>query len=195
MKAKELQGLASEETVESVEALQTIVAQQQERITLLDEENAALAAKLRELGVDVRRATHHAYELPAATREPLAGTREALSLMTESEQKLLATLCGSDAVLMAVHTGTTVDVGGWVRKARVWVIATATDLVLIAAGRKPLVQKIAYGHIRASLYNHVTGELVLAPNRKFRVSHVKVHPAEGFQLLAQICDGSILESK
>jgi hypothetical protein len=188
-------GKVFDEAAEAVGKLQALVAQQQARIVLLDEENAALAAQLRKLGVDVRRASHHAYELPAATHEPLVGTSETMALMTGPEQTLLATVCGRDTVLMAVHTGTTVDAGGWIRRTRVWAVATATDLVLIAAGRRPLIQKTAYEHIRASIYNHVTGELILAPNRKFRVSQIKVHPAEGFQLLAQICDGNTLESQ
>jgi len=192
MSSSDSQGSARSGAADTVETLRGVVAQQQARLALLDEENASLAAQLRTMGVDVRRASHQAGELPAVAKERLPGTREALSLMTEPEKKLLATACGLDEVIMAVHTGSRVDAGGWFRKARVWAVATATDLVLIAAGRRPLVQKVAYEHIRASLYNHVTGELVLAPNRKFRVSHVKVHPTEGFQFLAQICDSSVI---
>jgi hypothetical protein len=66
------------------------------------------------------------------------------------------------------------------------VVALERDLLLLAAGKHPLVERIPYGHIRRSLYNHVTGELVLAPAHNLRVERVALPPAAGYQILAQI---------
>ena len=81
---------------------------------------------------------------------------------------------------------TRAEVGLWLIERRVWVVVTSTEVVLLAAGRRPLAQGIAFPHLHASLYNPVTGELVLAPDRGFRVGRVKLPPLESNQVLAQI---------
>jgi len=47
-------------------------------------------------------------------------------------------------------------------------------------------QKTPLASLRQSLYNHVTGEVVLAPVRELKLTHIQVAPLDGYQLLAQI---------
>lgn len=110
------------------------------------------------------------------------------ALMTPSERKLLEDVCGNEPVLVLFKSDSFVDTGGWLRRSRVWVGATAKELVLLAFGRKPFFQKTTFQVLRESLYNHVTGELVLAPAGELTLNSVKVPPLEGCQLLDQIYD-------
>jgi hypothetical protein len=63
---------------------------------------------------------------------------------------------------------------------------TRDALILLAAGRQPLAQRVQFMHLYESLYNPVTGELVLGPDREYRVGQVQLPPVEGSQVLAEI---------
>ena len=162
----------------------------QDRVTLLEEENAALAGMLRERGVDVHRPSHIHVDLPAALTEPAAGNAAELALMSGKEKKLFEELSTGDAVLLLLLSEAMVDVGRWFWRSRLWLYATPTELVAFAAGRHAFVQRIPFKHIQESLYNHVTGELVLAPDRKFARAQIALSPAEAYQFLAQIYGGN-----
>ena len=125
-------------------------------------------------------------QLPAACAAPLDTRSVALPGMTAAVGRLLAEACGGVDVFAVVRTRTKADVGEWFRNGRVWACATATDLVLLAAGRIPFVQRTPFGRLQESVYNHITGELVLAPGRELRVNRVRVTELDGYQLLAQI---------
>ncbi|NQT92519.1 MAG: hypothetical protein HQ559_07145, partial [Lentisphaerae bacterium] len=112
-----------------------------------------------------------------------AGLPEA---MTEPERDLLRELCGSDRVSYLVHSQTRVDVGTWFSKGLLWVAAGSTELVLLAAGKRPFFEKVPFAYLDRSLYNHVTGEVILAPAESTRLSCIRLTPEQGYQLLAQI---------
>ena len=168
------------------QSLERTVALFLDRITLLEEENARFADMLKERGVDARPSSKIALELPPVIREPLDQNSETRALMTSLELKLLEDVCGNETVLVLFKSDSLVDTGGWFRRSRVWVGATAEELVLLAFGRNPFFQKTPFQVMRESLYNHVTGELVLAPVRQLTLNSVKVPPLDGYQLLAQI---------
>ena len=169
-----------------LEHLQRKTALLADRVTLLEEENNTLAEMLREHGVDIHRRSHIHLELPPAFTTPAPGNAEELALLTKTERALFEELCGTDTVLLLLLSESMVDVGRWLMQSRLWVAASRTELAMFAAGRRPFVQRIPFRHIQASLYNHVTGELVLAPNRKFKISRIRMAPVEGYQFLAQI---------
>jgi hypothetical protein len=64
----------------------------------------------------------------------------------------------------------------------VWLVGRDADVVLAAAGKRPLVESLPRGELAESLYNHVTEALVFAP-RKASVPHVRVPPATAYTLL------------
>ncbi|MCG3148813.1 MAG: hypothetical protein PCFJNLEI_02260 [Verrucomicrobiae bacterium] len=83
-------------------------------------------------------------------------------------------------------TATKVDVGRWWQPARLWAVGTETELLLVAAGPRPVVVRVPLTDLRASLYNAVTGEVILAPATGVPYRCLKLAPVEGHQLLAQI---------
>jgi len=95
----------------------------------------------------------------AMTRNP---TDDALGHLSRDQRMLLreVTQTPPEAVWL---TGTRVDTGGWMGRRRIVAAAMADRLILLAAGAKPFVESIAFQKLQESLYNHVTGELVLAP--------------------------------
>jgi len=156
------------------------------RARLLEEENASFARQLRELGVDVEASSAIARELPPPALEPLPRDSEALQRLSSTEADLLAELCGDEPVFCLVASTTRVDTGRWWSGSALWLGALETELVLFAAGTIAFCEKIPFGYLRRSLYNHVTGELVLAPARELTVCKAELAPSEAYQLLAQI---------
>lgn len=162
----------------------------QDRLVALEEENSRFAAMLRERGVDIMTQSKMAMELPPALTAPPADRfAPILQLMKQAERNLLAELCGADEILLILKTDSIVDVGGWFVRGHLWACTTRRDLNLFASGRKPAFQKTPLASLRQSLYNHVTGEVVLAPDRELRLTRVQVAPLDGYQLLAQIYQG------
>ncbi len=92
-------------------------------------------------------------------------------------------------IFLIVRTGTKVDVGSWLTRGRVWLVALEDSLVLVAtglAGPRPLAERIEYDRLRESQYNHVTGQLVLSPAKLAGTRGLNLPPIQGCQVLAQI---------
>ena len=87
-------------------------------------------------------------------------------------------------VLMKTHTK--VDVGHWLRNGWVWVCVTATELILLASGRVPFVQRAPLEHAQKSAYNHITGEVIFAPAEAMKLRRVILPALDGYQLLAHV---------
>ena len=86
-----------------------------------------------------------------------------------------------------VATRTRVDVGMWFRKGRVWACMLPTELLLVAQGKCPRVERMPFGKLGESRYNHVTGELVLSPAEGVEIRQLAVPPLEGLRILQTIC--------
>ena len=121
-------------------------------------------------------------ELPPRKTTPLAKDGRPLSRLVERWPEELQ----SPDVYCVVKTRTKVDTGWWFFHGRIWAIATPEQLVLIAAGKRPLSEQISYGDLHDSQYNHITGCLVLGRNIDKEIRDLKMNPVEGYQLLAQI---------
>ena len=102
------------------------------------------------------------------------------------ESVLLEEQIDSPAVRAVVRTRSRVDVGMWCRKGRLWACATPGGLVLLAHGVRPYVERIAYDRIDQSRYNHVTAELVFAPDEDLAVKKLRVTPLEALELLKRV---------
>jgi hypothetical protein len=106
--------------------------------------------------------------------------------MSSAERALAQSALGASEVFVLLGTTSRVDVGGWLRGGRVWAAALADRLVLFAAGERPYCEELPYARLRGSVYNPVTGELVLAPAEEARVTRLRLSPLDGYQMLAQI---------
>lgn len=106
-------------------------------------------------------------------------------------------------VYLVLQTHQRVDVGHWFIKRRLWALALADQLLLLAHGKVPFHRSIPFEHLRGTLYNHVTGELAFPdeavdaqPMGKFalgndgggvgRIHSLKLNPLDAYQLMAQI---------
>lgn len=113
---------------------------------------------------------------------PLVPGEGPLRDLSAAERALLATQ-GETPVYRAILSTTRVDVGSWLRDGRIWVCARRVDLLLFAAGPRPFVERLAFNALQSSAYNHVTGELILAPAEGARVRQVRALPAEALAVL------------
>ncbi len=159
------------------------------RVRLLTEENALLGEMLRERGVDMHPLSETSEELPAVLETPIERSGEIWDELMEEGKKLLEEASGGADIFMLVRTGARIDTGNWLANGTVWVIVMKDALGLFAAGAKPYVEHVPFRFLRDSLYNHVTGELVLAPAHGAKVRFLKMSPADGYQMLAQIYNG------
>ena len=125
-------------------------------------------------------------QLPPTRKEPLGKGRCALPRRRTGERRLLDQASGGADWFMLLKTGSRVDVGEWLCNGRVWLCATASGVVLVASGRVPFVQQIPFERLRESVYNHITGEVVFAPEKTLKLKRVKLAALDGYQLLAQI---------
>jgi hypothetical protein len=123
--------------------------------------------------------------LPKPKRKPLDHARVLASLPVPA-RPLLEREAPDEPVYLLERSPTRADVGYWLRSVRVWLLALDKDLLLLAPGRRPLIQRVAYRDLRQSVYNHATGELLLGPARHLPVTAVRVSPLTAYQLLAQI---------
>jgi len=65
----------------------------------------------------------------------------------------------------------------------VWVYVLDGYLLLMARGRRPLIENVPFDQLRDSLYNHVMGEVVLGPAQGVKVTRLRMSPLEARKLL------------
>ena len=172
---------------QTVEQLRFARAQLEDKVGVLERENADLIQKLKDAGLAARAPLMGFDRLPPPLAAPdTAAVQAAQALMTGAERQLLQKICGEAEVMRLYQTSTRVPVGLWMIERRVWLAVTRDALILLAAGRRPLAQRVLFLHLYESLYNPVTGELVLGPDREYRVGQVRLPPVEGSQVLAEI---------
>lgn len=124
--------------------------------------------------------------LPTPLTAPEAPPEELLARLPKSLRACAGPHARSGDALLVVRTRTRVDTGLWRGRARVWAVCLRRSLLLLASGRRPYVEELPYAGLRESIYNHVTGELDLAPAEPTAAT-LKVAPADGYRMMAQIC--------
>ena len=127
-------------------------------------------------------------KLPPILDEPL-NSDQRLARLGEARVRFLESLIGDRDVYHVQRTGTKVDVGYWTGKRRVSSCLLDDVLLLFAVGRRSLVEQIPFHELRDSQYNHVTGELVLAPIEITKVQTLKVPPLAALEMLTNIRNG------
>lgn len=115
--------------------------------------------------------------------------------LSDAEKELMQLQTGQEAPETVLRTRSRVDVGMWFRNGRVWACRMTDSLVLFAHGRKSWRTRIPYAALRQSRYNHVTGELVLAPRSERRVDSLRVMPLEGLGILKRIYKNEVPETE
>jgi hypothetical protein len=170
------------------EQLQRTVEMLTNRIHMLEHQNHTLVEMLRSHGIQAAEASRTALELPPAQRAPLGFDDAAFRHLSDPERRLVEETLHDKTVYFFTHTASTVDVGHWLSAGVVWAAATDSEIVLMAAGRRPFVDWIPFDVLQSSIYNHVTGEVVFSPAPEVRMRAVRLSPAVGYQMLAQIYD-------
>ena len=103
--------------------------------------------------------------------------------------RFLDSLIGRSTVCYLQRSRTKVDVGSWFLKQPLWVCLLEREMLLFAAGSKPFMERIPLENLHQSQYNHVTGEVVLAPADSARVKGVRMSPLEAVEVLSHIRPG------
>ncbi len=120
-------------------------------------------------------------------REPEAPLPEGVGAMarrlSRGNRRLLAQLAAGRRVDLLIRTGTTVDVGQWVRRGRVCGMWLDGAWVMFAAGKRAFVETVDASCLGGSLYNHMVGALVLAPAPGVQVRALKMTPLEAGRVL------------
>jgi len=111
----------------------------------------------------------------------LKAWRERRNLRPE-ERRLIESAGGAQAELVLL-TRTRVDVGQWLTNGRLWLAWADRSLFLFAAGKRPFMERLDAGKVESSLYNAVTGELLLAPAPGLRQRAVRLAPLEAYTVL------------
>ena len=127
-------------------------------------------------------------KLPPANAEPFDELARSERLGA-ARRRFLDSQIDGRPVFHILKTHSKVDVGTWFFKRRVWACLLGDELLLFARGRQPYVERVPFDRLQRSEYNHVTGEVMLAPADGLRVGHLKMPPLEGLHLLAHIHRG------
>ena len=106
--------------------------------------------------------------------------------LTTAEQALLDAARHGVPVAFLERTGTRVDVGQWFRWPRLWVALAGEQLILFATGKRSYVETLPVREAQSSLYNAITGEVLLAPADELRARALRLPPVAGRHLLALI---------
>lgn len=125
-------------------------------------------------------------ELPAPAAAPKADRDAAFARLTAGERQTLERALAGRPLFWFGPTRTRVDVGEWFRRARVWLGVSRDDLVLLAHGKVPFVERVPLDDLGGTQYNVITGELVLEPAPSLSLKRVVLPPVEAGQVLSQI---------
>lgn len=90
-----------------------------------------------------------------------------------------------DDLTFVLRTRTRVDTGQWFRKRCLWIAARPGEIVCLADGVVPLVERIAATDLDASLYSHLTGTVIFGPHVA-TVPFVRLAPRQAARLLAHL---------
>ena len=74
------------------------------------------------------------------------------------------------------------DTGGWFGDRQVWASVTSDELFLVAAGKRPLLERVYLQDCYSSHYNPSSGEVVIA-TESLMCNQLAFHPGEAMELL------------
>lgn len=104
--------------------------------------------------------------------------------MDTKEEKLLKQEFGETiAPLLSLRSQTEVDTGGWLGARALWACLTSDELFLVAAGKRPFLEKVPLQDCTATHYNPATGEIVIAPAGSLLCNQLAFQPAQAMELL------------
>ena len=126
--------------------------------------------------------------LPHVSMEPLDNASR-LDRLGSARGEFLQSMIGDAPVFHVERTRTRVDVGQWFGKVAVWISILENEMILFAVGRRPFAERIAFDELSESQYNHVTGEVVLAPNEASAIKSLKLPPLAALDVLAYLFRG------
>lgn len=123
--------------------------------------------------------------LPPALTTPLSRDALAARMSAKALHQLYAHTTSQD-VFFVLKTYTRIDVGSWFGMQRVSICCLTNELVFLAPGKKPFMERATFDSVRESQYNHITAGLLLAPVENITITNFKMSPSDALQILAQI---------
>ena len=103
----------------------------------------------------------------------------------EPRVRALAAAAGAGTAAI-LATGTCTDTGLWFRQGRVCAACAGGALFLLAPGRRPHVERIPFAELDGSMYNAVTGEVLLAPAPSAAIRRLRMDPVAGRHLIGNV---------
>jgi hypothetical protein len=85
-----------------------------------------------------------------------------------------------------IRTRTRIDTGNWLRGGRVYLGLSDQSVLLVAAGHDPYVGRAGFDQLQQSVYNPVTGALLLAPAEGLDVTSLGMGPLDAETVLDRI---------
>lgn len=107
------------------------------------------------------------------------------ALDQDARVRALAASAGAGAAAI-LATGTCTDTGLWFRQGRVCAACAGGTLFLLAPGRRPHVEGIPFAQLGESMYNAVTGEVMLAPAPAAALRRLRMDPVAGRNLIGNV---------
>lgn len=107
--------------------------------------------------------------------------------LRRSERRFLETIANGGLPAHIVRTGTRVDAGYWFWNPRACLAIVGNELLAFAPGPRPFVERHPLGSLAGSVYNHVTGELLLVQATSgSRLRRIRLRPMDGNSLLTEL---------
>lgn len=119
-------------------------------------------------------------------RSWLARLNAAAWAAARRDERFLSAVTAGREVWIKGISETRLDTGGWFRGARLAFALEPGGLRLFARGRKPFTADLPFRAIADSRYNHVTGELMLAPGEELPVKRLRLPPRTAEEMLGRI---------
>lgn len=107
-------------------------------------------------------------------------------LLSEPEDALLLEALAGDAMRLLLRSTTRIDTGRWLRRTPLWLCATDTELLLLAASKRRYVQRNPLIECKGTQYCHTTGTLLLQPSDHWRFKTIALPPTDALKVLERI---------
>ena len=115
--------------------------------------------------------------------------------MNRLERHLLNTAIGGVEPRLLLQSNTRVDTGRWLRRSRLWLCITDTDVVVLAASRRQYIQVYPIHDCQDSHFCHSTGELVITANEEREFNRLAMDPTDALDALGALTFNTTTESE
>lgn len=152
-RADAIKGMVVPGLSEDIDALARRNRELEHKLAALDQERHRLLAELEDWRDDgEKNDTPKTMELPVVKMS-----------FPEAAQTIVRDVVGDAPVVYTLETQHKVDTGLWARKSTCYLAITPDDVVVVAAGKQDVLQKLPRTSAKESFWNPVTQQLVFSP--------------------------------